>query len=59
MHLNWTPFSVTISDIVKSHDIVINKLIAELHASGDSGRKKINNTDELQGMVHKNCHTSN
>ena len=25
----------------------------------DSGRKKILNTDDLQGMVHKNCHTSN
>ena len=64
MHLNRTHFSVTISGKVKSHDIAINLLINSemgipkiLHPS--RLRKKIKTTDELQGMVHNNCHTSN
>ena len=75
LQLNWTPIFVTISGevtlnkaIIKQHQYLYDKyeeqwelnkkLVDTLQASGVV-LKTNKNTDELQGMVHKNEYTSN
>ena len=69
MRLNRTHFSVTISVTVNSHDTVFNKLVnsetdiskilQQTQELKEITQKHDVKIAELQGMVHKNCHTGN